>query len=239
MGKRPHARRVNRQPTQKNTRRLAKRTARKRPMTRDPMVAKHWDERLTVRQNYARLGLAHRVNGVSGGMERSREVEEAASDPEDERVRKATFADPLLDGSLEDPFEMARRQLQLTGEEDLDEETLKKRLGPGRAMIKRDDQGNIIKVVMGTQVDSDDEDTLLPQVKARSKLVEEMERQVAEHVPFQRFLSPGEIDWAKKLIAKHGDNYQAMFRDMKLNKLQRTVSQIRRVCEQYLASTQA
>ncbi|RKP24281.1 ribosome biogenesis protein Nop16 [Syncephalis pseudoplumigaleata] len=219
MGKRPHARRVNRQPTQKNTRRVANRVARKRPIAQDKLVAAHWDKELTVRQNYARLGLAHRVNGVAGGTERSRALEE------------------MLAYRAADAQDLSK----------LDEATLKRRLGPGRAMIKRDDKGNIISVIMGTEADLDDgseeqeEEQLavLSQAKAKSQLVEEMERQVAEHVPYQRFLSPGETKWAKEVIAKYGDQYERAFRDLKLNKLQRTVGQIRQLCERYLATQQA
>ncbi|KAI9597377.1 ribosome biogenesis protein Nop16 [Syncephalis fuscata] len=243
MGKRPHARRVNRQPTQKNTRRVAKRTARKRPIAHDQMVAAHWNERLTVRQNYAQLGLAHRVNGVAGGTERSRAFEEAVlknQEIDEELVRGATQADPLLDGTVVDMTEVLQRQTDITHTKDLsslDEETIKRHLGPGRALVKRDDNGKIISVIMGTEANSDDEDNDIPQVKAKTKLVQEMERQVAEHVPYQRFLAPGEIQWAKQVIAKHGNQYENAFRDLKLNKLQRTVGQIRSLCERYLAQT--
>ncbi|KAI8053483.1 ribosome biogenesis protein Nop16 [Syncephalis plumigaleata] len=254
MGKRPHARRVNRQPTQKNTRRVAKRTARKRPIAQDKLVAAHWDKRLTVRQNYAQLGLAHRVNGVAGGTERSKLIEEmivSSKEVDEMLVRQATQADPLLDGTLADPAELAYQPSNvIAGTRDLsglDEATLKRRLGPGRAMIKRDSNGNITSVIMGTEAESgdehddndeDDDLTIIPQVKAKSKLIQEMERKIAEHVPHQRHLSHGEIKWAKEVIAKHGDRYENAFRDLKLNKLQRTVGQIRTLCERYLATQQ-
>jgi nucleolar protein 16 len=46
-----------------------------------------------------------------------------------------------------------------------------------------------------------------------------------------RHLSEREVEWLKRLVERHGDDYQAMFRDRALNPMQQTAADIRRRIE--------
>jgi nucleolar protein 16 len=221
MGKRPFARRARRKVAGRNKRKTKHIGI--RVNTSDHLVAKHWNHSLTIRQNYALLGLSHRVNGIAGSTKSSIKSELNSNE---------ALENPLVDGTLKDPIELMNSSSEL--DENMDEEVLKKKLGPNRAIIKRDEEGNIVKVIMGVEADPDDED-IIPKVEARTELVKELERKASMQVPALRIPSRGQVDWAAKLVAKYGDDYEAMFRDPKLNPLQCSVGKIRRLCLRYKA----
>ena len=47
------------------------------------------------------------------------------------------------------------------------------------------------------------------------------------------FMTHDEINYIKRLVEKHADNYQKMARDMKLNPKQHTLNHLTRRCERY------
>ena len=54
--------------------------------------------------------------------------------------------------------------------------------------------------------------------------------EVSQDIP----LYEGQRTFAERAIAKHGDDYEAMARDLKLNELQHTAGRLRRICRLYL-----
>jgi nucleolar protein 16 len=52
----------------------------------------------------------------------------------------------------------------------------------------------------------------------------------------ERHQTQFEEQWVIDLINKHGDDYEAMFWDKKLNEYQQTASQLRKKCQKYLKS---
>jgi len=59
-------------------------------------------------------------------------------------------------------------------------------------------------------------------------VVAELEQIVADHVPTTRFTPAGEVLFARQLVEKHGDDYQAMARDHKINVYQHTPKQLKK-----------
>ena len=65
-----------------------------------------------------------------------------------------------------------------------------------------------------------------------------LEEQAANALKVERHQTQYEEQWVVDLIRKHGDDYDAMFWDKKLNSYQQTASQLRNKCQKYLKSQQ-
>ncbi|EEB06412.1 ribosome biogenesis protein Nop16 [Schizosaccharomyces japonicus yFS275] len=102
-------------------------------------------------------------------------------------------------------------------------EEVKKNLLPGQALIRRNDDGEIIEVVYGKEKTLDDVlDAPIDQAPAKTDLVAKLEREAAERAkPRQKNpLSKYEREYVNRLIAKYGtddESFEKMARDTKLN----------------------
>lgn len=61
-----------------------------------------------------------------------------------------------------------------------------------------------------------------------SGVVKELKELAASEVKVPRVQSDRESDWVRRLVEKHGDNYEAMFWDKRLNVHQQSVGDIKR-----------
>lgn len=208
-----------------NKRDLArKRAARKerqlrRALAANPVVAASWDPKKTMAQNYRQLGLRAKLNGVAGGQEREFVLGNEETREKDEK----TVNDPLFianGGHLDAAAKKQKAQAP----------------GANEARIERDAEGNVIRVVYGqahAYDDSDDEEfSGFPDSAAdenKTEVVKELERLASlPVVSTPRVQSTREQDWIGDLVAKHGDDYDAMARDRKLNAFQQTAGDLRR-----------
>ncbi|KAK9719970.1 Nucleolar protein 16 [Basidiobolus ranarum] len=122
-------------------------------------------------------------------------------------------------------------------EVDLDKlspEEISRHLGPGQGLIERDEEGNVINIIVGKDPNEFDSDEEFPSVPAKTDVVRALEEQAANGLKIERHQSQGEVRWIQELIDKHGDDYDGMFRDRKLNVNQQTASQLRKKCQAYL-----
>ncbi|KAG0344773.1 Nucleolar protein 16 [Podila humilis] len=111
-------------------------------------------------------------------------------------------------------------------------EELAESLSAEQGIIQRDDQGNIINVIVG-KVKSPEElaeimERDVAPVTAKTDVVRALEAQAANILKIERHASDGELVWAAKLVEKYGDDYEKMFRDRKLNPNQQTPGQLKR-----------
>ncbi|KAL1924571.1 uncharacterized protein VTP21DRAFT_4225 [Calcarisporiella thermophila] len=197
---RPRRRRTIKNPNSKVTRKTANKHFKKVDIKSNDIIRKNWDKTQTLRQNYERLGLMSRLNGLSGGRE----------------INEPPKAEELT-------------------EEDI--KKLAKTLGPEHGIIQRDEEGNIVNVIIGEAQDPDAIFDAEPEkVEAKTDVVRALEERASNAVKTERHQSEGEQKWVQSLIDKYGDDYEAMFRDIKMNKYQQTASQLRKRCEKYLAS---
>ncbi|KAG1142237.1 hypothetical protein G6F37_007552 [Rhizopus arrhizus] len=175
------------------------------------IIKANWDKKLTLRQNYAKLGLLTSLNGQTGGSEKKMPEESVAE---------------------QEPIDLK----ELTEEEI---EKLKKTLGPGEGIIQRDDEGNVVRVIVG-EAKSHDEilDAEVEPVEAKTDVVRQLEEQAANAFHREKYQSGFETHWIQKLIDKHGDDYKAMFWDKELNVNQHTAAQLKKKCEKYLEKHQ-
>ncbi|KAI9025342.1 ribosome biogenesis protein Nop16 [Phycomyces nitens] len=197
----------------KLTRRTANKHSKRVVIRGNQIIKANWNKEQTLRQNYARLGLLTSLNGSAGG----REVLNPPPKPEESE-----------ETDEQEPEELK----ELT---DADVERLKKTLKPGEGLIQRDDEGNVIRVIVGEKKTHDEilEEEFEP-VEAKTDVVRALEQQAANGLKRDRHQTELEKDWVGQLIDKHGDDYEAMFWDKKLNIYQQTVGHLRKKCQKYL-----
>ncbi|GES65769.1 nucleolar protein 16 [Aspergillus terreus] len=191
------------------------------------IIAENWDRKLTLTQNYRRLGLVHRLNAPAGGSEkRATKDGTIVTDPEDPLYIKSST------------------------------ESIAKSLALGEAKVERDPEtGKIIRVIgnddeveiagrkrrranplndpLNDLSDNEEDASAGPNKNGRSAIVQQLERQadkessqVAKKKP--RHLSKREEEWIQALIQRHGDNISAMVRDRKLNPMQQSEGDLKR-----------
>jgi nucleolar protein 16 len=159
--------------------------------------------------SYEKLGLLTSLNGQTGGKEKN-------------------MPDQKMEVTESEPKELK----ELT---DADIEEIKKSLGPGEGLIQRDDEGNVVRIIVGEAKTHDEIlDAEVAPVEAKTDVVRALEAQAANAHVNIKFQSEYELDWIQKLINKHGDNYKAMFWDKELNVYQQTASQLKKKCEKHL-----
>ncbi|KAI8364693.1 ribosome biogenesis protein Nop16 [Radiomyces spectabilis] len=191
----------------KNTRRTANKYLKKVTIKGNAIIKANWDKKLTLRQNYEKLGLLTSLNGTAGGREK-------------------LFPDKKPETTDEEDLK------ELTEE---DVEKVRKTLKPGEGLIQRDDEGNIVRIIVGEAEKTHDEilDEEVPPVEAKTDVVRALEAQAANGVVQERRQTHFEQDWVAKLIEKHGEDYEAMFWDKELNVYQQSVGQLKRKCQAY------
>jgi len=119
----------NRSGNPKVRQRSSKKPNGKAVILNNALIAANWDKKQTLAQNYARLGLARKLNGSTGGVESG--------------VSKEKRNEDVLD----------IRRVKRGREGDVGSKAFEKGVGVGEVRILRDEQGRIVRVL-----DDDDDD---------------------------------------------------------------------------------
>ncbi|ETS63326.1 hypothetical protein PaG_01604 [Moesziomyces aphidis] len=163
-----------------------------------------YDPTLTLKQNYARLGLipALGVRPNTGGTEKPAAAAAAGSSGESDKPRKG-MARVIRDddGNIVDIVEAPADQETTPWGKPLD-----------NSVEERTDVHTFIPAAS----------------KTTTSVVDELQTRADNAEPVQRHTSTLETDWLAQLVAKHSDNYTAMARDRTLNPWQKTPGEIRR-----------
>ncbi|KAF5004490.1 hypothetical protein FDECE_9021 [Fusarium decemcellulare] len=172
-------------------------------------IAKSWNKKETLAQNYRRLGLVARLKAPTGGTEKRLGATTTRTSPND-------------------PFAITTVENAVVSE----------------ARVERDADGKIIRILGHAKPnplndplnelddDSDAEEQADewagieddPNATDIVKTLVEESRNPAEKKP--RHQSGREKDWLEQLVAKHGDDTQAMAKDRKLNPMQQTAADL-------------
>ncbi|KAI9505733.1 Nucleolar protein 16 [Coemansia spiralis] len=208
---RPIARKKLRNPKLKVSRKRANK-ARNKKFQGHPLLRDKWDSSLTVSENYRNLGLVSRLNGVTGGVVKN-VIPAHKTESNDEAAGSG-----------------------LKSADDMTAEELRKSIPQGYGIIERDEEGNIINVIMAEDpqnpLDSDYEVEKVTAKKEGAKILEEYANSMEERK--ERWISQGERRKLQNFIDVHGTDYNAMFWDKDLNKQQLTKRQIQKKIEKYL-----
>ncbi|KAF2397796.1 60S ribosomal subunit biogenesis protein-like protein Nop16 [Trichodelitschia bisporula] len=186
----------------------------------NPIIRANWNPKETLTQNYRRLGLTSRLNHTTGGLQKT-----AASLPEPGAIQPED-ADPL---AINPRTATAVNTSEIRIERDpetgailrvLDEKTDNPLNDP---LNDLDDEYMIdSQALMFSNVPTRDGEETTETVRA----LEEKAASGVRKAP--RKLSQRESEWVAKLVERHGDDYRAMTRDMKLNPFQNTEGELKR-----------
>lgn len=196
-------RKMARSSVKKNTRRV-KDQQRKPKIPSHPVIAKQWDKKLTVKQNYKKLGLAISLDRVTGGEERPIET------VTEYRKRKELEA--------QEPVILP---------EDIATETDPAKIPEGEARLVRDPETNqVVQVIYGTM-----KKKAAVQPETKPLIVDDLEKYYAENATTETqtvVRGDRQIYWLEQLEAKYGDDYERMKWDKELNPTFMAPGQLRR-----------
>ena len=169
----------------------------------NPIIAANWDKSLTLKQNYKRLGLTARLGTSAGGDEQKVET---LSQIKAKKSKKTQKVKPEDIEHTEDPAKIPE----------------------GEARLIRDPETNeVVKVIYGTmkveESESEDEEVTHNVIEKLQEYAEKHSQIKQERTPSER-----ENDWLKSLYEKHGDDYEKMKWDKKLNINQQSAGDLRR-----------
>jgi nucleolar protein 16 len=191
------------------------------------LIAQNWNKKETLSQNYRRLGLVAKLGHSAGGVE-----------PRDS---------PLGQGvsSSNNTSEKAQKNRDAFGK------VVTKRVY-SEARVERDPEtGKILRIIRDGQAknplndplarfdedseaeggeDADEWQGIDEEAESqRPAVIRQLEREAnAPREKTVRHQSGRETEWLQKLVAAHGDDTAAMARDLRLNPMQQTGSDIRR-----------
>lgn len=175
----------------KNTKRV-KDKQRNIKMDAHPVMKEHWDNNLTLKQNYKNLGLTLRLTKPAGGGEAKIQT--------------------LTEYRKEKEEAEARQKIEPSA---IENETDPAKIPEGEARLIRDPETNeVVQIIYGTmKVQKLEEDA--PKVS----IINELTKYTQEHagITKAKILSPREEEWISKLHAKYGEDYKKMLWDPKLN----------------------
>ncbi|PWN51281.1 hypothetical protein IE53DRAFT_57150 [Violaceomyces palustris] len=198
-----------------SAKRHAKKKLARAPTVKGPEVLKQaWDGKLTVRQNYAKLGLLPTLSGhQSGGL--------APTDPY--YVSRTSGPSPNSELSSHPRKGMARilrdeegNVVEVQEAEEAEEET-----AWGKPLSDWDSREKV-----------DDEEAMMPKRliprDGQAEVVEALSNLASTAEPVTRHASDAEKDWLRVLVDKYNDDYDAMAKDRSRNVWQKTSGEIRR-----------
>ncbi|KAI8325457.1 hypothetical protein GQ54DRAFT_315703 [Martensiomyces pterosporus] len=210
---RPIARKKMRNAKLTTTRRRANK-ARTKKFIGHPLIKDKWDSSLTLSENYRNLGLVSRLNGVSGGI-----------------------AKPIVPQNDEEEDMEGPHEMETLDTKNMSKEELKRLIPQGYGIIERDEEGNVVNVIMPDDepedpLDSDVEPEAVKPKKEAARILEDYANSFEERK--ERWVSQGERRKLQAFVDKHGSDYNAMFWDKQLNKQQLTAQQLKKKIEKYL-----
>ncbi|KAF1831136.1 hypothetical protein BDW02DRAFT_505971 [Decorospora gaudefroyi] len=198
----------------------------KKKVLQNPIIAKHWNQKETLSQNYRRLGLTARLNHATGGTEKTIALL-GLNDKNSSRADAAA-------NSTANALNIVSKAKQT--------ETIE----PEEIAVERDPETGAILRVTGTfdekenplndplvEIEEDEMEwngfAMVPEGESENPVIRQLEEAARNGVrKAPRGQSQREQEWVERLVEKYGDDYAKMVRDRKLNPMQQTESDIRK-----------
>ncbi|KAK2052768.1 ribosome biogenesis protein Nop16 [Colletotrichum caudatum] len=189
------------------------------------IIAKNWNKKETLTQNYRRLGLTARLKAPTGGVETAlSQVGSSAKAAGGGGSSSSKARDPLAIASAEEAvFEEARVERGADGK------IVRIHYGSDRRSNPLNDPLNALESDAEDGGPGEDEGWGGIDDENRPEVIRLLEKEAARPtVKKQRHISQQEREWLERLVARHGDDVAAMARDRKLNPMQQTEGDIAR-----------
>ncbi|KAJ9608281.1 Nucleolar protein 16 [Cladophialophora chaetospira] len=185
-------------------------------------IAKNWNRKLTMSQNYKQLGLSSKLQAATGGTEKKASKGAEAVAQKRDSLAIAGFSATKLQA----------QEVQV----ERDPET-----GRIVKVIRPDEDEDIDNPLNDPLNDIMDYENGAPLEIPAKGVVAQLEAQAAEEEASlankrPRQQSQREAEWLTRLIEKHGDDIKGMVRDRKLNPMQQTEGDISRRVRKWKAS---
>ncbi|KAH8908585.1 hypothetical protein BR93DRAFT_910350 [Coniochaeta sp. PMI_546] len=168
------------------------------------LIAQNWNKKETLSQNYRRLGLVAKLGHSAGGVE-----------PRDS---------PLNGDGGSEPKSRKHKTKDAFGKTVVGQVY-------SEAKVERDPEtGRIVRIIRGERAEAEEWEGIDEgEENERPAVIRQLEEEAnAPREKTVRYQSEREMEWLQKLVEKHGDDTAAMARDLKLNPMQQTGSDIRR-----------
>ncbi|KXX78466.1 Nucleolar protein 16 [Madurella mycetomatis] len=210
---------------QKRKRRSSRATVRmpnKRKKALNPLgnniIAKNWNKKETLSQNYTRFGLVAKLGKTTGGTAPTNKATLTASSLDPLAVKSADQgllnisevkverdAQGRIKRILRDSNPLNDPLNELDSDDEQQQQQQQQQQAEGWDGIKDDGEGERPEVLRALE-------------REASRPTEKTVRKQSER----------ETEWLKRLVERHGEDTAAMARDMKLNPMQQTAADIRR-----------
>ncbi|KAG6356779.1 hypothetical protein INS49_014653 [Diaporthe citri] len=192
------------------------------------LIAKNWNKKETLSQNYRRLGLTAKLGKATGGVDPATKVSAPNGGAQDPLAVTPTSGAGAAFRSVKVERDADGKIVRVLRKDNPLNDPLND--------IESDDEG-----------DADDEEAEESAEATKSaaggaratKVVDLLEAEASRPTEaHKRHQSQQEREWLARLVARHGDDTAAMARDFKLNPMQQTAANIRKRLRVYKADQQ-
>lgn len=185
------------------------------------LIAQNWNKKETLSQNYRRLGLVAKLGHSAGGVEPRDSPLGAEGVQKKKKAKTQKNVDAfgkVVTGRVYSEAKVERDPVTGKIVRIIREEGKANPLNDPLARFDEDSDG-------GEEWEGIDEE----EESKRPAVIRQLEKDAnAPREKTVRHQSHREVEWLEKLVAKHGDDTDAMARDVRLNPMQQTGSDIRR-----------
>ncbi|RMZ85211.1 hypothetical protein DV738_g406, partial [Chaetothyriales sp. CBS 135597] len=188
------------------------------------IIAANWDRKLTLWQNYNRLGLSSKLGGPTGGTEKK-------GKDKDQAATNIRTGDSLAIPKARETGKVQAQEIQV--ERDPETGRIIRVLRPETDEDHGADD-NPLNDPLNDILDEPQQGSSAPVKGVIAELEREAAREaeaVAKRRPRQQ--SQREEEWLSRLVAKYGQDTRAMARDRKLNPMQQTEGDLKRRLRKY------
>ncbi|KZM24213.1 Nucleolar protein 16 [Ascochyta rabiei] len=214
----------------------------KKKVLSNPIIAKHWNQKETLSQNYRRLGLTSRLNHATGGTEKTIALL-GLNDP------KSSRADTAADSTANRLNIVSKQPTQAVEIEEIEVERDPETGAILRVTGQKEQKFNPLNDPLNELEDSEGEAeewsgfAMVPERReneAQNPVISELEEAARNGVrKAPRKQSEREGEWLERLVNKYGEDYGRMARDRKLNPMQQTESDIKKRVKKWKAAQSA
>ncbi|BDD57762.1 Nucleolar protein 16 [Monascus purpureus] len=186
------------------------------------IISENWDKKATLTQNYRRLGLIHRLNAPTGGVQKHATDDEHVDSLHINGSARALTKQSLGEVRVErDPDTGKIMRVVRENDDEIEVAGRKHR------------RANPLNDPLNDLSDEEDEPSAPNNAKSGSSVVRQLELQLAKEEELvkkkkPRHQSQREGEWISRLVERYGEDYRAMAGDRKLNPMQQTEGDLRR-----------
>ncbi|CCC13307.1 hypothetical protein SMACR_06598 [Sordaria macrospora] len=188
------------------------------------IVAKAWNKKETLSQNYSRFGLVAKLGTAAGGMaKKCASANYAGITKDDPLAVKSSDRGLLQVREVKVERDASGKIVKILRQENPLNDPLNEIESDSES---EEPKHNPTHDIEWNGISDDRQEETIDQ-SSRPEVIRMLEEEASRPVEKTvRYQSERELEWLQKLVAKHGDDVAAMVRDIKLNPMQQTKGDI-------------